>query len=370
MFPKPPEKILQDTKNVRRSLVMDTNIQKLIALMLIGVIVLGLMSFTKYASPKIEPPKEKAVQASEPTPLPQTNTFVDKLVGTIVYLRDGKLFEYQLPDRKEKQIVGLRPSEEIQHFIRQRPAWSQTGRFLGVMVDASHVYVSEYDTGKFVGSFALRSPLRENQEIVLSFDPADEVLSIGVDSKTGIVEESALFYTLLSQKELGFYPHCSARGSWLSGVGYVLRCQLADAASLNLIRFDPSSSTMIPLTPERNGLRYQIIGEYAEKHILALRTINGREDLVSISRIGKVESISTATLPKGVTPAQVANPRVSLMRRIESTLYVTGVVNVSVSTDSDWLIYETAEGLFLNTLSLKEPSFFIGKGSLPVIRPS
>lgn len=371
MFPRPPKRLLQDTNNAHHSLVMGSNVQKLIILLVIVVIVLGLFSFARdLQHPVKTPPAQKEVQASEPTPRPKTNTFIDNVFGTLVYMRDGQLFEYQFPDRREKQIVGLRPSEEVSKFATQPATWSQRGRFLAVMADTAHVYVSEYDTGKFVGSFALRSPLKDSQRLVLSFDPADEVLAIGVDSGTGINDERVLFYTLFSQKELGFYPHCGVHGVWLTGTGYVLRCQIENTASINLVRFEPTSSTMIPLTRERTGLSYKLIGEYSEGMLLALRTNNGQQDLITLSKTGKISPVATSLLPKGVTASQFANASESLKRRIEAELHVSGVKGVSVATDKEWIVYETADGLFANTLTLKEKSFFLGKGTLPVIRPN
>lgn len=361
MFPQILWFSLQDAKKAP--------VRVLLGALIVIATILGLLQLQSRLFPSMQrKTPEQPVSASEPTPVPKTGTFVDDISGTVLFLRSQALYELTLPDRTIRQIVGLRPSE-VTYFLPMRPVWSLDGHYLVVMADTSHLYVSEYDTGKFVGSFTLREPLRAGQQVVPSIDPSDEILAIGVADPEGIREESVLFATLATQKELGFYPHCSARGIWLPRVGYVLRCSLAETANVNVIQFEPASSSMFPLTQESKSLSYSLIDAYGGNSVLALRKRGTVSDLVTLSLAGKIVSLPSSFLPKNVSPVQFAFAEDALKRRIEKELHISGVANVSVASSNDWLVYETSEGLFANTIKLDQPSFALGPGSLPSIRP-
>ncbi len=370
MLPSVSEDVLQDTNNVRKTVVLPKKTAVFLFVLLLLTIALGLYKFSPKSPSRNE---ETAATTAESTPLEPTNTFVDSLFGTIVFFRDQSVYEYQLPTRSMHQLIGVKQEkekeEEVESFIQTRPVWSRDGKYLALIGDSSHVVLSEYETGKLVGSFPLHEKVSEAIQTTLSIDSASQVLAVGFSHALGVTGESLQFFSIEAKKELGVYPRCEAKGIWITGVGFVTKCALGDVESIVLIRFQPDSTTMVPLTKETTSTKYTLIDEYDQGTVIAIRKQNEKQDLVTISPTGKIQALASKNYPKGVELSSLVDIYASLATRIEKATGLSGVKNVSVATTNNWMVFETKDGIYVAQMSLAEKPYFIGKGTLPSVRP-
>lgn len=368
MLPMRSEKILQDTKNVRGTLVKSKNRTLFFVFILFAIAFIGLVTIRYRQTARQAVMTQSAAEASEPTPVPLTNTFVDALFGEFIHFQGGSLQSVHLPDRTTRTIVGVGDKNEIALDDSIVPVWSPDGRYLAVATKESKIVVTEFDTGRFVGSFPFPKPTT-SQSIVLSIDPASEILALSTSSSSSIRDHSIQFYSLLTQQKLGVYPGCSGNGVFVTGVGYASLCAVGDAMTVSVIRFEPNSSLMTTIARESSGTSYVMVDEYQPGILLMQRMRGSTKELITMSMSGSVRVIP----PKEYAPVKeigdIVDATGALRRRIEIEAKTKSVRSVSVSKDSRFVVFETADGIFVAPLSLKEKPFLLGSGTMPLVRP-
>ncbi|MEP7166534.1 MAG: hypothetical protein ABI758_00975 [Candidatus Woesebacteria bacterium] len=366
MSPSVSEDLLQDTKVVQRTVVIPKKTILLLLVLIFLTVSIGLIKL-RLQSTKVTtqvPSLSEGLSVAVPT-----GTFVDTVTGTVVFLKDDQLFEYLLPTRTLRQLVGVRDEKEVDQFTPIQPTWSPDGSLLAVMDDSSHVTLTEYQTGKLRGSLLLREKLSNGKKGVLSIDPSSEVLAVGITGSEEVAMQTLEFFALATGKSLGVYPRCETHGVWLRSLGFLTKCALGEVESVVLIQFHPASSSMVPLTKESATVRYTLIDQYEPEKAIAIRTTQETRDLVTISVSGKVQEVPPKDYPKNLDVAQFVDIYSALAARIEKETGLMGVKNISVASTNDWMVFETDAGLYVAPVSLKEKPYFIGLGTLPSIRP-
>lgn len=365
MSPSVPDELLQDTNSVRRTVVFPKKTIVLIGVLSIVTITIGLLKLVPFS-----PLNTSSVLLPLLTPEPElTGTFVDTLSGNIVFFRENQLFEYRLPTRKMSQLIGVRTEEEVESFVQTMPAWSPDGKYLTIMDDTDHVSLIEFGTGKLHASLPLREKIDEKKQIRLTVDPSSQVLAVGVFQDDNISGQNVEFFSLETGKSVGVYPRCRAKGIWLTGTGFMTKCALGEVESVVLIQFQPGSTTMVPLAKETAVTKYTLVDEHEAQKAVALRTVSGKQDLVTISSTGSVQALAKKEYPVGTDLSLFSDVYSALAKRIEKETGLNEVRNISVATSNDWMVFEAKDGLYIALVSLSEKPYHIGAGTLPSIQP-
>lgn len=361
MFPETVPEILQDASasTPRRGIQMTRISILLLSLILIIVVLLVLRN-----QPQVAKQPEFA-GAIEPTPVPLSGTFVDRSVGTVLFEHDGQLIEYSLATRQRKEIIGVRFDETVRSFASRPIAWSADGSLLALVDDEAHVSVSEYDTGRYYGSFALREQVEASDTLTLSFAPGADILAIGYQRGAA---SSIQFFALQSEREIGYYPNCDSNGVWLRTVGFVTKCNTLDFTSVVLIQFEPNASSMRTIAKEPKGVSYRLIGSLDEATVYGAKQKGSSSSLLSIRIDGKIAPLQ-ASDTKGLPERLLADPYGLLRERIEKSYGIQSVGTVSVASNDAWLAYEHDEMIYLAPMDMDSPPFVVGKGRNPSVRP-
>lgn len=367
MLPNSAENILQDTKNVPDTPVSERNSARKLVVILVSILAIGFI--VKQFTPKSTYPTTVSTATSvEPTSQPLTHTFVDSVFGTVLFFRDSTPITVRLPDRVEHIILGVAKEAEVPLSSQYPPVWSPDGKRVAMVSPEQKIVVSDYDSGRYVGTFPL--PANSTSETVtFSIDPASEVLAVSQTASTS-TDASVRFFSLQTQKELGVYPRCSGAGVWMTGVGFAMTCTVADSQSVVVIRFEPSSSVMTPLLREANGIKYQVIDEYRPGVLMLKKSTGSHTDLITLEADGKVKLIPPKdykAVPDIYTIVHITD---ALRARIEKTAHTKPVRDLSVASDNSFVVFETEDGLYVAKLDLKDPPYFLGKGTMPRIRPN
>lgn len=359
MFHWNSKKLLQDTKKVH------------LLFFVLGLSILSAILLVVKVMQTVRPLKMSGLGSWQSTEtsaqVPSLSAYAQTLLGQILFLQKGQLYEYTMPTGSVRKVIGSADTKTPYVFPPFAPVWSPDGKYVAFLTSEHSVVLVAYDTGRSIGSFPLPANVLP-ASVLLSFDPASELLAIGVRSPD--LPPSITFYSIANGKQIGTYPNCDPSGAWVTGVGYVSSCALANLRSINLIRFESESSLMTPLILETSKVRYTIIDPDRNQTVVLLRTTGSTQDLVRLSMQAAVTPIGAKSLPKGVSAADFLSSEKYLRDRIEKAFSLQGkITRVSVSPLNTWLLFEKSDGIYITTVDLTKMPEKIADGGYASIRP-
>lgn len=336
----------------------------IVILVLCVLVAGGIKAFGKIVS-RSSNPKSVTVEASPPPP---TGTFVDSLVGTVLYMEDTTLREFSFPERRQKVVVGIKDQQAKTQLTTTPPAWSPDGRLLALPIDRQTIAITVYDSGFLKSTLTL--PTDVQNEFSLSFSPYNDVISVGLLDTSTSHHDDVLFFDTSTGTQIGRYANCSHNGVWLSQEGYVTSCWLGEQESIVLIRFSPQSTTMITLARNGPSAFYKIIPISGTTSVFVQRTKKAQVELGSLTMDAVFHPLSASQKKALPDIETMSDPLEGLKKRIQTTLKLQAPVDaVSVASNNQWLAYTTSGKLFVIDIALKETPFMIGDGKNPQIRP-
>lgn len=331
---------------------------KLIAGLVLVAVTVGL--FAMFRSPaNFNTVLHSAITAT-PTPSPEkrTGTFVDTLVGRIVYFSQGHFYEIMIPNQTVKQIAGV-DNQMIESFPAVRPAWSADSHLLAVMVDSKTVAVVTYKTGENYGVIHLDKPLDLKQKISLAFSPDSSslLLKSEKDGKASLTFFDPKTGVLLYSNEA-----CQDTGVWLEEAGgYATTCASNDKNTIVLITPTAAAKTRtISTSPQ-----YSLLNSYDKSSLVVKRG----NDAGKLNLNGSFAMIEASKLKSFPSLEAIRSPEKFLAEKVKKAKNTEAIDDLQVSSDNSYIIYHTAKGLWIVDLRLQNNPYFLMEGSLPSIMP-
>lgn len=331
-------------------------------IILLGVILLGMVTLSLVRS-RLTGPLFKAKQNQAPDSKIKeepTNTFVDKLIGDVLYLKDGGLQQVTLPSRLPKKLAGV-SDEIVTSFPTIRPAWSGNGINLGLIPDQATLAIINFDKGSLVSKISLDPGLNLEHEIEVQFSPKGSYLFI----REQIEPEKSIyrFFHVESGVMIHTMNDCSNNGFWIGGVdAFFSNCVFEGESVIVAITFKEGKAIITKVV----GSEFTLINQFDSTSLLVTR--KGSPGKLSLE--GGFSSLDAKTLSDVKAVEAFTDIAQALANEIETLKNTEEIDDLVIAPTGTYAIYHTNKGLWIIDLPLQsDPFLLVEGGQLPSIRP-
>lgn len=291
-----------------------------------------------------------------PTIAPSHPAFIDQIYERLVYYQQTHWYELILPDMSSATLTGTdKPNPPA--FPKIQATWSDDGTLLALATDTQMIAVTDYKTGTLKA--LLHFPFTLSSSALFSISP-----DMSMFSAWDMSQAKLLFFTLSDGNLVGSFDTCRS-GFWLMDQTYMSQC--GDSISAFLLNGTVMAKTN--LLTSSPATSYTLINEYGQNTVLVEKKSGQQTSAFSLSSLGKITPLPAA-LFKQFPIESFADPQKTLARRIGAHENISGIDQVSVSSNNQWVLYHSKDGIWITDLALhQKPYLLIPGADLALFRP-